>query len=166
MKRKSLFFLVSFLTLCSVSCSSSESNDSRTYEEYKDFFIENVEDIYSQKEEKYYVEVFFETCPHCIKAKPHAFDYVDKYKNKEKEIKYYFFNIQSGSTFLGKDNRAKFKEKPKNYNKELLIAKNVEDKVGSVGETYFFGVPVLYEIINNKLNNEIIGDDNIINFIK
>ncbi len=66
MKRKSLFFLVSFLTLCSVSCSSDENNDSRTYEEYKDFFIENVEDIYSQKEEKYYVEVLFVSMPQCI----------------------------------------------------------------------------------------------------
>lgn len=155
-----LLFISTFL----ISCSETNENDTRTYSDYEEFSIATLDEFYTQKEDFYCVELYYETCQYCNQVKPYLFDYIDAFLNNAKTTKVYFFNMYKSSSNEGIINRSKFKTKPDSYNRDDIIAEMLESKPSTISDTYFISVPSVYVISNGSLSNYVIGSTEVINF--
>ena len=104
-------------------------------------------------------------CPHCYETRTAIFDYLDEYKNGTKEIKLYLFNIENGTNPKGEENRKLFKQKPNNYDSEVLKNEMIRTKPTSLSDTYFIGAPSLYHINEGALINLEIGTQDVANYL-
>lgn len=153
-------FLCVFIT---TSCNDTKKYEDLDYKDFEQFSLSTLDDLYSLKG-TYCVELYYPTCSHCVSLKPYLFKYLDEYERGEKTTKVYFFDVESSTTANGKLNRAKFKLKSVNYNREELILDMKENKPSTLSETYFFGTPSLYVIENNSFKDLIVGDKTIASY--
>ncbi len=142
----------------------STSLDSRSYSDINGAILNNLEDFYTLDYKKYYIYLYFVTCPHCFKVKPSLLKYLTSLKNKEEPI--FVFNIYSSISEEGIEIRNKFKI-PYDVNnvddfKNKYVKENIENKVNKLEDTYFKYVPVLFEISDNHYSACYIGEDEII----
>lgn len=156
--------IISFTSFFLMSCGAKE--ETRKYEEYSEFSFNDVTKMYELEGEHYYVQFYSESCPHCENTKPYLFDYLDKLKSNQVSTKVYIFNAYSSGSDLGKAVRLNFKVTPENANQDELIEEMNETKPTTVGQTYWFGIPSLYEVTNGKYSNFYIGTESITNLYK
>ena len=152
------------------SCTKSEKDivdDLRDYQDYAEFSLNSIDELYSKEEENYLVEIYFPECSHCKNIKSKIFDYIEAQKDDETLKKMYIFDIRSSSTQEGAKNREKFKVKPENYSekRDILIDEMKVNKPSLLIDTYFFGTPSLYEIKNGSFLDLYIGETQIINYL-
>ena len=157
-------FLIAFSSLFCASCGGEPVvEETRKYEDYAEFSFSDVTKMYELEEEHYYVEFYSETCPHCENLKTSLFNYLDKFKKEEVATKVYIFDAHHAESDLGKAIRANFKTKPENYNKDTLLKEMKDNKPSTVGQTYWFAIPGLYEVTNGKYASYTSGTNDIAN---
>lgn len=159
LKKCTLFLCI----LVSTSCNDTKKYEDLDYNDFEQFSLTTLDNFYSL-EGTYCVELYYPSCQHCVSLKPYLFKYLDEYDRGEKSTKVYFFNVESSTTANGKLNRAKFKLKPADSNRDELVLEMKENKPTTLGETYFFGTPSLYVIENNSFKDLIIGDKTIASY--
>lgn len=133
--------------------------DSRSYQELDQFKLNDLSNFYNQKEDEYYIYLYYQTCPSCKAVKRNVFDYLF---NKN-EIPLYHYDMKVATSDEGATNRAKFAPPPKNVEtieefKRVYISENIKNKVSSTSQTYYFYVPSIYIVKNNVLSNVAIGE--------
>lgn len=151
-----------FITLTSaflMSC--GEKPETRKYSEYSEFSFNDVTTMYNLEGNHYYVQFYSETCPHCENTKSSLFDYLDKFKENKVSTKVYIFNAYSSGSDQGQAVRLNFKVKPDGASQESLIEEMNTNKPQTVGETYWFGIPCVYEISDGKYQSFLIGSESI-----
>ena len=142
----------------------STTLDSRSYSDFNNAILKEIEEFYTLNYKRYYIYLYFDTCPHCFKVKPTLLNYLSSPKNKEVPI--FTFNVFPSSSEEGKEIRNKFKV-PNDVSsvddfKNRYVKENIENKVNKVSETYFRYVPSLFEISDNHYSACYIGEDEII----
>lgn len=152
--------LISFLFLTLVSCGQ---NETRSYSEYSNFFLDDIDNFYQIEEEHYFIDLYQVECSHCENVKTNLFNYLDKLNSGEKTLKIYLFDLNSGVG--GVLNRNKFKVKSANYDRNVLIREMEKTKPSSLNETYYFGTPSLYEIKDGRFENLYLGENEINGFL-
>jgi len=155
-------FLLSFIALSCISCGKNVTEyEGKTYDDYKEFQLEKIDDFYNADEGTYFLQFYFETCPYCKKVMPHLFRYLSESNNP----KVYIFDIKSSSDPTGDTYRHMFKErndKLTNEDYENLTNEMVQSHPSNIQDTYFLSVPSLYKITNHKLENFYMGSSNLI----
>lgn len=159
------FLVFPLVTSCSPYHYEADDNETRDYSDYQDFYLDNLDNFYKQNEKEYLIEVYFSECPHCYETRTAIFDYLDEYKNGTKEIKLYLFNIENGTNPKGEENRELFKQKPNNYDSEVLKNEMIRTKPTNLSDTYFIGAPSLYHINEGALINLEIGTQDVAKYL-
>ncbi len=157
---KKSVILISFLFLMLVSCGQ---NETRSYSEYSDFFLDDIDNFYQIEEEHYFIDLYQIECSHCENVKTNLFNYLDELESGEKSLKIFLFDLNSGDG--GIPNRNKFKVKGENYDRNILIREMEQAKPKTLNETYYFGTPSLYEIKDGKFENLYLGENEINGFL-
>lgn len=157
-------FLLSLVCLTG-SCQKEETNyDTKTYDDYASFNLPTLDEFYSY-EGTYCIELYHLYCPYCTSIKEDLFRYLDKYSEGKASTRVFIYNMDVSTTSQGIINRAKFKKTTVGYqDSEPLIEEMKENKVNTIGETYFFAVPSLYIIENNVFKDLLIGSTDIANY--
>ncbi len=161
-------FILSLICLLLVGCDETET---RTYDDYLDNYI-TLDDFYHENE-RYGVYLFGKYCSYCNKIKTKVFNYADSiYKGDSHNLEnFYFFEFQSYNTEEGKEQRARFKEKPSDYSsydekqREQLIEELLQSKPTKLSETYFLSTPSIYVIEDGVLVDIIRGSNKIPNWL-
>ena len=136
--------------------------DSRDYSIFKDYKLDSLDNFYSLQDEKYMIYLYYDQCPYCFKIRGKIYDFL----LSEHNIKLYPFNMFSSVSEFGIEYRAKFKNIANNK-EEIEKEKNIEINEGvcELKDTLFVGVPALYVIEKNKLNDFICGSEEIVEYI-
>ncbi len=129
------------------------------YKKFEQYFIET-KDILRQKEDEYFVLVYWTICPHCLAIVSKVSNYIES----NPKIKLYLLDFTGEKdAFLFKDTIQNEGESKldfiKRYSLDSVGAKNVKDI------NYYF-VPMLLHIKSNKVFNCIVLEDNIENYLK
>ncbi len=141
--------------------------DSRSYKDIPGALLDNLDNFYLQDYKKYYVYIYFETCPYCLKIKGEIISYLLSEKNKEVPI--FVFDMKSSLSEEGKENRAKFKlaeEATSSKDFKRFIEENIKNKETELKNTYYRYVPALYEISDNHYSNCYIGETEVVSQLK
>lgn len=130
------------------------------YKKFRKNYIET-KDILKQAEEEYFVLVYWTTCPHCLALVSDVVRYLD---NKNSKLKLYLLDFTGEKDdLLFKDTVLKDDESKlefiDRYSLDSKGAKNVKDI------NYYF-VPMLLHIKNKEVNNSIVLEDRISEYIK
>ncbi len=166
---KNKFFTLSSLFLLSLASCHNNVEETRTYDDYKSQYI-TIDEFYA-KEGRYGVYTFGKYCHYCDGIKTDVFNYVDSLKENNRKLEnLYFFEFKESDNEEGKKQREAFKEKPDNYRDEGVLEKLIQEMINShpttLKETYFFFVPAIYVIEDNKLVDYIHGSTNSPNYLK
>lgn len=133
----------------------------RDYETYKEHKLYLLDDFYALNHEKYAIYLTNKECKHCENIKNHLLSYYDL---KEPSFPIYYYDMGIFMTPIGDENRSKFappNEFSSLYNIEIML----KNKPNTLKDTYFCGTPSLYVIENNRLDNLLVGEEEVINFI-
>lgn len=174
-KKISSFLLVSISLISLVtSCGGSEDVingvdiSKKTYSDYKEFHLKTLDEFYSL-EGTYSVQLYYETCPSCKNVQPYLFRHLENLKAGNKQFKTYIFDMKrKGGDTLEEAiiNRSKFKPVDSNKTKEQMINEMINNKASSLKDTYFFGVPALYVVKDNKLSEFHYDSNNVSDFYR
>lgn len=134
--------------------------DSRNYDEYQNSYLE-IEDFYEVKKSKYYVYLYYETCPHCLRTRKAVLNYLENHDDL------YLINMYPSSSEEGIINRGKFKKADVGSTDEFknYIEKMKKEGTNEVSSTYYAYVPSLYIIDNNKFSDAMVGEEEVRNFL-
>ena len=177
MLRKKLIALLSITsTLLISSCGDPDKVEigdevidisTKDYKDYEKFFLSSLDDFYSM-DGKYSIQLYYESCPSCKKTKPYLFRHLEFLNADMKKSNVYIFDMKSKSDESGQGiiNRSKFKSAPSSSSRDKLIDEMINNGVDKTSDTYFFGVPSLYIIENNKLVDFKYGSDEIIDYYR
>lgn len=172
--RKIALFLSITSTLCLISCGDPNIIDTpdgeidvskKDYLDYKEFFLDDLTNFYSY-EGRYSVQLYYDTCKYCKEARPYLFRHLEQYKSGAKKSKTLIYDMKKSTTEEGMINRQYFKKNLDDLPKEKCIQEMLNNKVSDVKDTYYFSVPSLYVIENNKLVEFYSGSTDIINYYR
>ena len=152
------------LSLLLSSCQSVPKNVDpldRKYEDYEEFKLKDLNSFYNVNAGHYFISLYSDTCPHCEKISGNIFSYMDAFINNERDVPLFHFNMYSKNSAQGKINRDAFKENINDLDSTKLQALNNSNKPNKLKDTYFIGVPSLYEINENKLLKMYLGENEI-----
>ena len=134
-------------------------DESIDYVTFKEYELDNIKNMYNQKENTYYVYLYRIDCPTCNTCKNSLLGYLDLYSKGEVDTKLYLYNtvnlkndypsFNSGSNFEDE-------EEVKNY----MLSNNIN----KIEDTIIKVVPSLYVISNNYLSDYYYGYD-VISYI-
>ena len=129
------------------------------YKKFEKYFIET-KDILRQKEDEYFVLVYWTICPHCLAIVNKVSNYIES----NPKIKLYLLDFTGEKDdFLFKETIQSEDESKldfiKRYSLDSIGAKNVKDI------NYYF-VPMLLHIKSNAVFNCVVLEDNIENYLK
>jgi thioredoxin-related protein len=156
-----------------ISCGGNASDDdntnqeTRTYEDYKEFIFDDIDDMYSF-DGTYGVYLYSNTCPHCAEIKTNVFNHLDKLKNGDDVLDIKMIDMVGTDSVVSSELKSKFKTKPADYTKDdvpNLINEMKNDKPKSVADTYFFYVPAVYVIEDNTFVNLFAGTSDTVSLL-
>jgi len=142
--KKSLFLLPILLLVASCNPTSN-----RNYSEFNEFRLDDLNNLYTQKENHYGVYLYNEDCSHCEKNKERLFNYLDNYKIGVTTVKIYLYNtIRLLDELPNYDKNSDWNDKSSEEIRNILI----ENKVSTIEKTPIIGWPSLYMVKNNVIN--------------
>ena len=163
-------FILPIIGLMLVGCGETNTNETRTYDDYLNHYI-SLDDFYHDNE-KYAIYVFGSYCNPCNSIKTNIFNYADSFYKGDKHSfdNFYFFEFQRSSSDVGKEQRAAFKNKGDEYtgtDDEInkLINEMLKAKPTKVSDTYFILTPSIYVIENGILVDYLKGSNSIPNWL-
>ena len=129
------------------------------YTKFEKYFIET-KDILRQKEDEYFVLVYWTNCPHCLAI----VSSISKYIESNPKIKLYLLD------FTGEKECFLFKDTIQNDNESMLdfIDRYSIDSIGAknVKDINYYYVPMLLHIKSKKVYNCVVLENNIENYLK
>ncbi len=128
------------------------------YKKFERYYIET-KDILRQKEDEYFVLVYWTNCPHCLIIVNRVCKYIDSNPN----IKLYLLD------FTGEKDCILFKDTIKKDNESIseFIERYSLDSIGAktVKDINYYYVPMLLHIKSNKVYNCIVLEDKIEDYL-
>ena len=154
MKSKFLFLIIVLFSLC--ACSST--NETRSYDEYQNNHLLSLDEFFKDDLNHYFVEIYRFDCSYCENVKTSVFNYLDRQNNGENLTPLFLFNMDEGGQSA---NRNRFKSKPEHANNDSLIREMETNKPNTLSETYFLGTPIIYEIVDEKVDQVYLGANEV-----
>lgn len=128
------------------------------YKKFEKYFIET-KDILRQKEDEYFVFVYWTNCPHCLAI----VNKVSKYIESNPKIKLYLLD------FTGEQDCILFKDttKKEGETNNDFITRYSLDSIGAktVKDINYYFVPMLLHIKSGKVYNCIVLEDKIEDYL-
>lgn len=124
------------------------------YKKFKEYFIET-KDILRQKEDEYFVLVYWTNCPHCLAIVSEVSNYIES----NPKVKLYLLD------FTGEKEDILFKDtiKEDSETNNEFIKRYSQDSIGAttIKDINYYFVPMLLHIKSNKVYNCIVLEDKI-----
>lgn len=148
--RSFILFSLLFLTSCN-SIPTFDIDPSLDYSSFQEYYLDNINNLYTQEENTYGVYLFRTDCPTCNDNKNAILNHLNEYKNGNKHFKLYIYNTvrlkEEGASYIS-DSSISIEE-----SRSIML----ENNVSTLEDTIINVIPSLYIVNNGQIYDYIAG---------